>query len=54
MDAVNGPTTATGPPTRVEVHDPEILTRARAVLDACRTPQEMQQAVLAAVARNRA
>ena len=52
MDAVNGPTTATGPPTRLEVHDPEILARARAVLDACRTHQEMQQAVLAAVARN--
>ncbi len=36
----------------VEVHDPAILAQARAVLDACRSPQEMQEAVLAAVARN--
>src|SRR5260221_12881760 len=35
-----------------EVHDPEILAQARAVLDACQSPQEMQEAVLAAVARN--
>src|SRR6266704_1241169 len=42
------------PPTQLEVHDPDILANARAVLDACRTPQGMQEAVLAAVARNEA
>src|SRR5437667_2207396 len=36
----------------LEVHDPEMLAQARAVLDACSSPQEMQEAVLAAVARN--
>lgn len=35
-----------------EVHDPEILAQARTVLDACASPQEMQEAVLAAVGRN--
>lgn len=35
-----------------EVHDPDILAQARAVLDACSSPQAMQEAVLAAVARN--
>jgi glycine hydroxymethyltransferase len=35
-----------------EVHDPSILARARRVLDACRSPQEMQQAVVDAVRRN--
>src|SRR5258708_20027767 len=35
-----------------EVHDPEILAQARAVMDACHSPQEMQEAVLSAVARN--
>ena len=40
-------------PTRqFEVHDPAMLAQARAVLDACSSPQEMQEAVLAAVARN--
>ncbi len=38
--------------SQLEVHDPEILARARAVLDSCRSPQEMQEAVLAAVERN--
>jgi len=42
------------PPTQLEVHDPDILANARTVLDACRSPQEMQEAVLAAVARNEA
>ncbi len=42
------------PPEQLEVHDPDILANARAVLDACRSPQEMQEAVLAAVARNEA
>src|SRR5260370_34590998 len=42
------------PPTQLEVHDPDILANDRAVLDACRSPQEMQEAVLAAVARNEA
>lgn len=40
------------PPTPFEVHDPDILANARAVLDACHSPLEMQEAVLAAVARN--
>ncbi len=40
------------PETRLEVHDPAILDQARAVLDACHSLQEMQEAVLAAVARN--
>lgn len=35
-----------------EVHDPAVLAQARAVLEACRSPREMQEAVLAAVARN--
>ena len=38
--------------TQFEVHDPDILAHARAVLDACRSHQEMQEAVLSAVARN--
>ncbi|MCI0396591.1 MAG: aminotransferase class I/II-fold pyridoxal phosphate-dependent enzyme [Chloroflexi bacterium] len=40
------------PPTEVAVHDPTILAQARAILDACRSGQEMQQAVLDAVQRN--
>lgn len=35
-----------------EVHDPEILAQARAVLDACPSGKEMQDQVLAAVRRN--
>src|SRR5437868_183376 len=35
-----------------EVHDPEMLAQAKAVLDACSSPEEMQEAVLAAVTRN--
>jgi glycine hydroxymethyltransferase len=35
-----------------EVHDPEILAQARAVLDACDSAKGMEEAVLAAVARN--
>ena len=35
-----------------EVHDPAILAHARAVLDACQKPGDMQQAVLDAVKRN--
>jgi glycine hydroxymethyltransferase len=38
--------------TQREVHDPVILAHARAVLDACQAPAEMQAAVLAAVQRN--
>lgn len=38
--------------TPIEVHDPAILAQARAILDACSTAQEMQQAVLRAVQRN--
>ncbi len=37
---------------QTEVHDPAILSHAKAILDACRSPQEMQEAVLAAVVRN--
>jgi glycine hydroxymethyltransferase len=40
------------PQNEPEVHDPEVLARARALLDACQSVQEMQQAVLDAVARN--
>jgi glycine hydroxymethyltransferase len=40
------------PQNGIEVHDPEILAQARTVLDACRSAEEMQQAVLDAVARN--
>jgi glycine hydroxymethyltransferase len=35
-----------------EVHDPDILAQARAVLNACESGQEMQEVVLAAVKRN--
>lgn len=38
--------------TGVEVHDPTILAQARGVLDACLSPKDMQEAVIAAVARN--
>ena len=41
-------------PQQFEVHDPDILANARAVLDACHSPQEMQEAVLSAVQRNEA
>src|SRR3989440_3684103 len=40
------------PTNQLEVHDPAMLAQARAVLDACSSPREMQEAVLAAVARN--
>src|SRR5690348_2797127 len=40
------------PNAAFEVHDPAILAEARAVLDACASPAEMQEAVLGAVARN--
>jgi glycine hydroxymethyltransferase len=36
----------------LEIHDPQILAKARAVLDACQSAKEMQQAVIAAVKRN--
>ena len=36
----------------LEVHDPEILAQARAMLDTCRSGKEMQDAVIAAVKRN--
>src|SRR6266436_4832059 len=39
-------------PEHKEVHDPDILARARDLLEACSTPEQMQEAVLAAVARN--
>ena len=37
---------------QVEVHDKAILSHARALIDACLSPQEMQEAVLSAVSRN--
>jgi glycine hydroxymethyltransferase len=40
------------PDKQLEVHDSDVLAQARALLDACRSPQEMQQAVLEAVTRN--
>jgi len=40
------------PTNDIEVHDPQILARARSILDACQSTQEMQQAVLDAVKRN--
>src|SRR5438132_3464427 len=40
------------PGYQVEVHDPAILAHAKAVLEACSSPEEMQEAVLAAVKRN--
>lgn len=38
------------PVTTTEVHDEEVLVRARALLDACQSPAEMQEAILRAVA----
>jgi glycine hydroxymethyltransferase len=35
-----------------EVHDPEILTKARSMLDACTSTKEMEELVLSAVGRN--
>jgi glycine hydroxymethyltransferase len=35
-----------------QVHDPEVLAQARAILDACQSTKEMQDAVVAAVRRN--
>ena len=43
LDDVEGTT------NQVEVHDQVILSHARSILDACSSPEEMQQAVLAAV-----
>src|SRR5207248_9695445 len=40
------------PTHQFEVHDPAILSHARAIIDACSSPEEMQEAVLAAVKRN--
>ena len=42
------------PPEQLEVHDPDILANARTILDACHSPQQMQEALLAAVQRNEA
>jgi glycine hydroxymethyltransferase len=38
--------------THTEVHDPQILAQARALLEACDSPLEMQQTILQAVAGN--
>ncbi|HEU4782167.1 MAG TPA: aminotransferase class I/II-fold pyridoxal phosphate-dependent enzyme [Ktedonobacterales bacterium] len=35
-----------------EVHDPQVLAQARALLDACASPAEMQETILQAVSRN--
>lgn len=40
------------PVNDIEVHDPKILANARAILDACQTATDMQQAVVDAVKRN--
>jgi glycine hydroxymethyltransferase len=40
------------PTQRLEVHDPEILAHARAVLDACDSPRQMALEVVEAVQRN--
>lgn len=45
---LDSPTTSAS----LEVHDPEILAKARALLDTCRSGKEMQDAVIAAVKRN--
>lgn len=45
-------TSPSTPDAQLEVHDPAILAHARAILDACRTEREMQDAVVAAVRRN--
>jgi glycine hydroxymethyltransferase len=44
--------TTTASRATVEVHDPDVLSHARAVLDACASPAEMQRAVTAAVERD--
>jgi glycine hydroxymethyltransferase len=41
-----------GTTNQIEVHDQAILSHAKSVIDACRSPQEMQEVVLAAVSRN--
>jgi len=41
-----------GTTNQVEVHDQAILSHARSIIDACSSPEEMQEAVLAAVNRN--
>src|SRR6516225_426201 len=40
------------PANQIEVHDQAILSHARAIINASRSPEEMQEAVLAAVNRN--
>jgi glycine hydroxymethyltransferase len=47
-------TSVDSPNHPLEVHDPEILAQARAVLDACQSVKDMQEAVIAAVKRNEA
>jgi glycine hydroxymethyltransferase len=41
-----------GTTNQVEVHDQAILSHARSIIDACSSPEEMQEAVLSAVDRN--
>src|SRR5438034_4638203 len=41
-----------GTTNQTEVHDQAILSNAKSILDACRSPREMPEAVLAAVNRN--
>src|SRR5437868_12255247 len=41
-----------GTTNQLEVHDQAILSHARSIIEACSSPQGMQEAVLAAVARN--
>lgn len=42
----------TSNPQPFEVHDPQALAQARAILDACHDVREMQESVIAAVRRN--
>jgi glycine hydroxymethyltransferase len=46
------PTTPATTTNDVEVHDPQVLAQARALLDACGSPAEMQRAILQAVQGN--
>ena len=39
-------------PQPFEVHDPQALAQARAILDACQDARDMQESVIAAVRRN--
>ena len=52
ITAQSEPSRAAIQTTSVEAHDAAVLASTRALLDACRDPEEMAQAVVAAVERN--